>query len=328
MSPEDLAHVMSELGDLKWDDRLLVGPENFADAGIVKIDDQRALVQTVDFFPPVVDDPYFFGAIAAANSLSDCFAMGGRPLSALALAAFPSGFDPKITARIMKGGVDKLREAGAVLAGGHTVASDEVSYGFSITGEVHPERFVNNTGARPGDVLLLTKPLGMGAITTALKKRKLKEDVAQRAQEQMAHLNKAAAEAMLEVGVNASTDVTGFGLLGHASNVARASQVTVTIEANAVPSFPEAEQVISAGIVSGGAARTQTFLGQALEVAESVPTWRRTLCLDAETSGGLLLFVPNDRVQALEDALRERGETGVRVGEVHAKEASLQVRLR
>lgn len=322
MSPADLAHVMRELGDLNWSDRLLVGPEHFADAGIVRLDDETALVQTVDFFPPVVDDPYMYGAIAAANSLSDCFAMGGRPLSALALAAFPEGFDPAITAQIMKGGVDKLREAGAVLAGGHTVANDEISYGYAVTGTVHPERYVPNDGAVVGDVLFLTKPIGMGSVTTALKKRKAPVEYAERACRQMAHLNAAASGAMLEVGVHACTDVTGFGLLGHASHVARASSVSFRLEASAIPVFEGAEALVRGGLLSGGAERTRVYLGEQMRVAPSVPRWLVNACLDAETSGGLLIAVSPDRADALSTALVERGELAARIGGVVSKDGA------
>jgi selenide,water dikinase len=312
-----LAHVLRHL-EAEPDPRLLVGPETFDDAGVVRFTDGRALVQTVDFFPPIVDDPYMYGAIAAANALSDVYAMGGRPLSVLNVAGFPEGFDPDVIGRILRGAADKVREAGAVTAGGHTIRSETILFGLAVTGEVDPAKVVTNAMARPGDLLYLTKPLGMGAASTAIKRQILGESDIQAAQAQMATLNAAAADAMTACAAHACTDVTGFGLLGHAKNVALASDVCLAFEASAVPIFPAAESLARRGILSGGAARSRKDLQGIAEVSPEVPAWRADLCFDSETSGGLLVAVPPESRACLEDAFAERRVPGKRVGRVEA----------
>lgn len=306
---------------------LLVGAGTLDDAGVFRLGPELALVQTLDFFPPVVDDPRWYGRIAAANALSDVYAMGGRPITAMNIVGFPQELGTDVLAEILLGGAEKIEEAGAVLVGGHSVRDREVKYGLSVTGVVHPERVLGNAGALPGDVLVLTKRLGMGAVTTALKKGEVDEALAEEACAQMARLNRAASEAALEVGVRAATDVTGFGLLGHARQVAEASGVTLLFRASALPVFPGAERLAERGFTSGGAVRTRTFLGDAARVEAGVPEAIELLAFDAETSGGLLLSVEAARADALLGALEDRGESGWIVGEVTELQGPVRVRL-
>jgi selenide,water dikinase len=303
---------------------LLVGPQTLDDAGVVRLGDAPglpALVQTVDFFPPVVDDPTLYGAIAAANSLSDVYAMGGRPWSALALASFPEDFDSAWRAEILKAGYAKIRAAGAVLAGGHTVQG-EVQFGFSVTGLIDPEQVVSNAGARAGDVAYLTKSVGMGCMTTAAKLGKIEFEALRPAAEQMAQLNDLAAAAMNAVGAHACTDITGFGLIGHAINVARASGLTFKIDVGAVPVFPGAMDLARKGLFSGGAARGRAALGDDVAVADDLEEAHVSLLFDAETSGGLLIAVGADQASALERELGARDLPVKRVGEFVARSAT------
>ncbi len=314
-----LAQVLRGLGT-EVDERLLVGPESLDDAGVVRIGedpDAPALVQTVDFFPPVVDDPYLHGAIAAANALSDVYAMGGRPLSALTLASFPEGFNEEWLGQILKGGFDKVREAGAVIAGGHTVEG-EVQFGFSVTGLIDPARVTVNTGASPGDRLYLTKSIGMGSMTTAAKLKKISWETLLGAAEQMATLNGPAAEAMMAAGSRACTDVTGFGLMGHARNVGVASGATLRIRAADVPLYPGVLALAKRGILSGGAKRGRRSLAGEVRFDPALDEALVNLCFDAETSGGLLIAVPAEAAGTLEAELRARGLPVHPIGEVVA----------
>jgi len=282
-------------------------------------------VQTVDFFPPVVDDPALYGAIAAANSLSDVYAMGGRPWSALALASFPKDFDTAWRAQILKAGYAKIREAGAVLAGGHTVEG-EVQFGFAITGLIDPERIRSNAGAQAGDVCYLTKPIGMGCMTTAAKLGKIEWEELLPAALQMAALNDRAAAAMDAVDARACTDITGFGLIGHAMNVARASKLTLRLALGAIPVFPGALELARKGIFSGGAKRGRKALGDDVGLAEGLEEAHVSLCFDAETSGGLLIVVAPERAADLERELRARELPVARVGAFAARGArSIQI---
>jgi len=284
-------------------------------------------VLTVDFFPPVVDDPEMYGAIAASNALSDCYAMGGKPLTALCVAGFPDELDRGIVAAILRGGFAKVAEAGAVVPGGHTVRHSEPMFGFAITGEVDPARMLTNAGAKPGDALYLTKPLGCGAITTGIKREKTSPAHARAAMDSMATLNARAAEAAVEAGASASTDVTGFGLLGHAANVARASGVTLAFDAARLPILDGARELAAKGVLSGGAARSRKALGDEAEYGVGVAPEIVSIALDAETSGGLLLSIPAARGAALEKALASRKVPVARVGEVE-KKGRFVVRLR
>lgn len=307
------------------DDRLQVGPQSLDDAGVVVLgsgeglpaDTRVGLVQTVDFFPPVVDDPEWYGAIAAANALSDVYAMGGTPVSALTIASFPKGFDRGCMTEILRGGFDKVREAGAVVAGGHTVEGD-LQFGFAVTGWIDPAHVAANDGARVGDAVVLTKPIGMGSVTTAGKRGLLSFEEVLPAARSMATLNAAAAEAMNAVGAHACTDVTGFGILGHASNVARSSGATVRFEAAALPVFEGALELSSQGVRSGGSARSRAALGERARIGDGVDPHLAALCFDAETSGGLLIALPADRADALAGELGARDVPCWRVGEVVA----------
>jgi len=303
------------------DPRLLVGPETCDDAGVVEVASAQGLppglrlglVQTVDFFPPVVDDPYFYGAVAAANALSDVYAMGGTPLAALNLASFPAGFPSEWAERILRGGFDKVREAGAVVAGGHTVES-EILFGFAVTGFVDPEAVCSNAGARAGDQLYLTKALGMGCMTTAAKKGAIGWAELEPAARQMASLNDRACAAMLASGAHACTDVTGFGLVGHALNVARASGLTLELETGALPLFEGALELARRGLFSGASKRGRTSLAAEVELGPNLDDARVGVCFDAETSGGLLIAIPAERAAALERELAQRGLPVTRVG--------------
>lgn len=318
-----LAQVLRE-ANLTTDERLLVGPQSVDDAGVVLLGEQDgvlpgsrvALVQTVDYFPPVLDDPYAYGAVAAANALSDVYAMGARPISALNLAGFPKDFEPEWIAEIFRGGFDKLREADTVLAGGHTVQGLEPMFGFSVTGVVDPGRVITNSGAQAGDRLYLTKPLGMGSLTTGGKRGKVPLDLMRRAAESMATLNRAGANAMAEVNARACTDVTGFGLMGHACNIARASQVTLSFDAASLPIFEGALDLARAGVVSGGSARGKAAIGDVVRVADGVDPDLVSITFDAETSGGLLICVPAEEAATLEKALQAQDVPVHPVGEV------------
>ena len=267
-----------------------------------------ALVQTVDFFTPIVDDPYLYGQIAAANSVSDVYAMGGRPLTALAIAAFPQdGLHTDDIAQIFRGGFDKLREAGVALLGGHTVQDKEIKFGYSVTGAVDPKRILTNTGAKPGDRVILTKAIGTGIVGTAIKFGRASHDLIERAVEQMRTLNKAAAEAMLKVdGVHACTDITGFGLAGHGSEMAAGSKVTIEIEANAIPIIPGVREIASQNL-SGGLKTNREHFGPGVEIAGSVDATLRDLLFDPQTSGGLLISVAADSAEALGEELAKAG---------------------
>ena len=309
-------------------ERLLVGPQTVDDAGVVLLGEadgmpagsSLALVQTVDYFPPVLDDPYLYGAVAAANSLSDVYAMGGRPISALNLAGFPKDFSPDWIHEIFRGGFEKVREAGAVIAGGHTVQSAEPMFGFAVTGVVERAQLSANDGARVGDRLYLTKPLGMGTMVTAGKFQKITPEVMRPAAEQMATLNRAAAEAMNAVGIHACTDITGFGLMGHSHNIAKASQVCMRFQASQLPFFPGSLELAAAGVMSGGSGRGKLSLGPDVRLGEGVERARIDICFDAETSGGLLISVAAERAAALERELAARDLPVCLVGEVVALE--------
>jgi selenide, water dikinase len=308
------------------DERLLVGPQTMDDAGVVLLGQreglpagvQVALVLTVDFFPPVVDDPRLYGAIAAANSLSDVYAMGGRPVSALTLASLPKDLPPEWVGEIHRGGFDKVVEAGACIAGGHTVEG-QLQFGFAVTGVVDPARMTANSGARAGDVLYLTKALGMGTMATAAKFDRIDWETMLPAARQMAALNDKATEAMLAARAHACTDVTGFGLAGHARNVGVGSGVTLRIESSRVPLFPGALELSRKGLNSGGAKRSRAALKDEATIASGLEEPLVNLLFDAETSGGLLILVAPEDAATLERELHARGLPVHAIGEALAQ---------
>ncbi len=298
MGPADLRRLLSGL-ELAEDPRVLVGLQTGDDAGVFRLDARTALVQTVDFFTPVVDDPYAFGQIAAANALSDVYAMGGRPLTALSIAAFPdTDFPDEWAADIVRGGNDKLREAGCVLLGGHTVRDPEIKFGYAITGLVDPERILTNSGAEPGDVLVLTKALGTGVIATALKAGKAPADVVAGSMRSMTTLNRDAAEAALRAGLRGATDVTGFSLIGHGLNIARESRLTLEFRVADIPLLPGARELALGFQPSGLKNNRRAFEGRVRDDAASDEALR-SLLFDPQTSGGLLLPVPELAVAGL-----------------------------
>lgn len=312
-----MSHLPKPLGNPD----VLVGMETGDDAAVYRLRSDLALVVTTDFFTPVVDDAYTFGAIAAANALSDIYAMGARPLMALNLVAFPIKELPgSVLADILRGGAEKTREAGIEILGGHSIDDHEPKYGLAVIGTVHPDRIVRNRGGRAGDALLLTKPLGTGIITTAIKHGVAPPDSADAAVESMLRLNRDAADAMDTVEVHAATDVTGFGLLGHLHYLARASGVAARIDSAAVPLLPGAEELADAGEVPGGTRSNERFLAGKVRRAFPVSDVTQTVLSDAQTSGGLLIAVPAAAVAALSDALRQRGVLAARVGELQAGE--------
>lgn len=321
----DLFAVLKGLPGFEHPD-LLVSGDTADDAGVFRLDGERALVLTVDVLPPVAEDPYTFGAIAAENSFSDVYAMGGRPLAALAILGVPVGEIPVETVRlVLKGAWDRVREAGAVVAGGHTVRDMELKFGLAVTGIVHPEKVVTNAGAKPGDRLFLTKPLGTGVITTALKANQAPAAVVAEANRQMLKSNRDAAEAMVQVGVNAATDITGFGLLGHAWEMAQASGVELVIEAQRVPVIPGAPELAGAGFFPKGTQKNYEFVQSRARFAPEVLKTRRILLCDAQTSGGLLIAVAGEKAELLERVLRARGVEPYKVGYVKTGAGTLQV---
>lgn len=307
---------------------LLVGTETLDDAGVFRLRPDLAIVQTVDFFPPLVDDPFTFGQIAAANALSDVYAMGAVPLTALNIVGFPDKTLPsELLSEILRGGSERLAAAGAVLVGGHSVRDAEIKYGLAVTGTVHPDRVITNATARPGDRLVLTKPLGSGVLTSAAKSGKLPEAELAEAVETMVALNEPGERAMTEVGVSAATDVTGFGLVGHAFEMAEASGVTLVIDALAVPLLQRTLEFAAAGIVTRAHKGTLNHLGERLNTGGHDSALVNVLC-DAQTSGGLLISVPEARVEALVGALQKYGALRwATIGEV-AERDNWAIRLR
>jgi selenide, water dikinase len=295
LSPKILDRVLARIP--RWPDpNVLVGFDTADDAGVYKLTPECALVQTVDFFSPVVDDPYTFGAIAAANALSDVYAMGGRPISALSILAWPAQGDPDQLEEIVKGGAEKIHEAGCTILGGHSVADNEIKFGYAVTGLIHPDRVKTNAGARPGDVLMLTKCIGTGVISTALKRGLAKEADVQGAEKSMLTLNRTACERMLEYDVHGCTDVTGFGLIGHAREMALASKATIEIDSRQVRYLPGALEYAAQGAIPGGLKNNREFASSCVEGRSEFDD----LLYDPQTSGGLLITLPAEDAAELE----------------------------
>ncbi|MCL4524289.1 MAG: selenide, water dikinase SelD [Acidobacteria bacterium] len=326
------------------DPNVLVGYDTSDDAGVYLLAPELAIVQTVDFFTPIVDDPFTFGAIAAANSLSDVYAMGGRPVSALSIVAFPPNGNPEVMEQIIRGGLSKMDEAGCSVVGGHSIRDDELKFGYAVTGVIHPQRVWRNVGAQPGDALIFTKALGTGLISTALKNGKASDESLAASTASMMRLNKDAAEALLHVeaalrraedaglkagatkgesAIHAVTDITGFGLLGHAKEMAAGSKVSLEIDHTKIPALPGALDAARAGHLAGGLKNNREWLEGCVEFAASVPEEMRCLLFDPQTSGGLLVAIAAERADAALAALAARKVPAQIIGSVLGKRSPL-----
>jgi cysteine desulfurase len=307
LRPQVLEQVLAEM-PVPIDRNVLVGTDTADDAAVYRIDEKTAIVQTVDFFTPVVDDPFQFGAIAAANSLSDIYAMGGRPLFALSIVGFPSNRLPiSVLQQILNGALAKAEEAGIAIIGGHTVEDPEPKFGLAVSGIIDPDEVITNRDAEPGDMLILTKPIGTGILATGLKQQLLERDQSEKLVETMSGLNKAAAEAMQQVGVSACTDVTGFGLLGHLMEMMTGSDMSAEIRAGEVKLLPGVVELATSGVVPGGTTNNMEYTSPSVRYGKNVPDITRVLLNDAQTSGGLLISVPEEKTSRLMDLLREGG---------------------
>ena len=301
------------------DPNLLVGFDKNDDACAYKISENMVLIQTVDFFPPIVDDPFLFGQIAASNSLSDVYAMGGSPAIALNILGLPSCLPPEFAAKILEGGASKVKEAGAIIAGGHTIEDAEPKYGMCVTGFVHPSKIWSNSGAKPGDTLVLTKPLGSGIIATAAKQDRIAQFEQLEASTSMANLNKYARDAAQGVQINACTDITGFGLFGHAYEIANASGATLNIEAETLPVFNGVATLAAKGVMPGGAKRNEEYLAGKTYVNEKISASLKYVLFDPQTSGGLLFSVPKSDLELLLDNLKSANVLAAVIGNVSDK---------
>ena len=303
-------------------DRLLVGIEGVDDAGVYQLTNDLALVQTVDFFPPIVDDPYAFGQVAAANALSDVYAMGGTPITALNILGFPAKMDPDIVGEILRGGADKVAEAGAVIVGGHTIKDNELKYGLSVTGLIHPNRIVTNGGAQVGDRLILTKPLGTGIVSTAVKHNIATPRQARRVVEVMTALNRIACEEMVRLGSHAATDITGFGLGGHCYEMATASGVSIEIVFADLKLLPGTVEHAKAGALTGGANANKDYLESKIRFAASLESYASDIVYDPQTSGGMLIAIAENAAGELLTSLLTRGIDAADIGRVIAKDTA------
>lgn len=320
IGPDILAQVLSNLPKT-YDERLLVGIDTSDDAAVYKVNDELAIIQTLDFFTPVVDDPYTFGQIAATNSLSDVYAMGGEPTLAMNIVCFPDCLDPQILSEILRGGYDKVKEAGAILVGGHSVSDDEPKYGLSVTGFVHPDKVKSNANAQVGDYLVLTKPLGVGIINTAIKGELASDNAYEKCVGVMTKLNKYAKDACEGIdGINSITDITGFGLLGHALEMAEASNVSILIYSSSVYYIEEAREYANMGIIPAGAYNNQKHIGGKVIFEKEVEQYLKDIMYDPQTSGGLLISVSAEDLIKLENNLKSLDIDYRVIGEVKNKD--------
>jgi selenide,water dikinase len=311
-----LAQVLCQLEKTSHPD-LLVGIDTSDDAAVYRISKDTALVQTLDFFTPVVDDPYTFGQIAAANALSDIYAMGGRPILALNIVCFPRCLDISVLSQILKGGQDKVLESGAILVGGHSIEDDEPKYGLSVSGSVHPSHIITNTGAKPGDVLILTKPLGVGIINTAIKAEMASRESLEQAILSMTTLNNIGETgATMPLGIHSITDITGFGFLGHAYEMAKGSQVTLHIESKNIPLLIGAVEYSEMGLIPAGAYRNRDYFQDGIEINKSVPLYLQDILYDPQTSGGLLISVGPEKLKNFINGLKGKAMVSALVGTV------------
>ena len=304
------------------DPRLIVGYDKSDDASVYVLDDNTALIQTTDFFPPIVDDPYLYGKIAATNALSDVYAMGGEPKLALNILCAAEGMGDETVRQILRGGYDAAYEAGAIITGGHTIRGAEPIYGLAVSGFVHPKKVLTNSNAKPGDVLILTKPLGVGILTTGAKADMVEQDVMERIYTQMATLNKAARDIMVRYDVHGCTDVTGFALLGHSYEMAQGSGCTIHIRVDAVPYHAEALELASMGLVPAGAYRNRAYAGPGVAVRGSISRAMEDILYDPQTSGGLLFALPKEEAERCLEALRQTIPQAAIIGYVTEKEES------
>jgi len=319
MGHESLTQVLRQLPEVT-DKNLLVGIKSADDAGVYKLTDDLAVINTLDFFPPIIDDPYTFGQISAANALSDVYAMGGVPRLAMNIVAFPASLDLSILQEIISGSTDKLKEAGVLLIGGHSIEDKEVKYGLSVTGLVHPQKVITNAGAKSGDKLILTKPIGVGVITTALKRGKISPDDVMDAIESMKALNDKASAIMQDVGVNACTDITGFGLLGHAMEMAEASSVSMIFKVQDIPFFPKAIELVKKTKNHPKTIKSnREYLASNVRMSDDIKPEQANLLYDPQTSGGLLIAVSPEKSQQLVERLSVAKILAAIVGEVVEK---------
>ncbi len=314
-----MAQVLCQLPKT-YDDNLIVGIDTSDDAAVYKINEDIAIIQTVDFFTPVVDDPYTFGQIAATNSLSDVYAMGGEPKLAMNIICFPNCLPPDIMAEILKGGYDKVKEANALLVGGHTVEDNEPKYGLSVTGFIHPDKVIKNCNAKVGDLLVLTKPIGLGIINTAIKAQMVDQKTYNEAVKVMTTLNKIGKDAMMKVGVNSCTDVTGFGLIGHALEMALGSDVTIKIFSNKVPILESAKEYAKMGLIPEGAYKNKSFVNDRAYINENIKEEIKDILFDPQTSGGLLISVDRAKAEMLMENLKNNPVDYAIIGEVISKD--------
>ena len=293
----------------------MAGYEHAEDAGVYKISDDMALLQTLDFFTPTVDDPFTFGQIAAVNAINDIYAMGGTPLTAMNIVCFPiKTMDKSVLREVLRGGLDKMREAGVLLVGGHSVEDNEIKYGLSVTGTIHPDRVLFNRGARPGDRIILTKPLGTGIVATAIKAGVAGENLIGRATACMTTLNKEAAEQMIAAGdIHSCTDITGFGFLGHAGETIEGSDVGLRIRAAGIPILEGVRELVESGYAPGGLYRNRNYRLHQVEKAPSCPDWIFDVCFDPQTAGGLFFSLPAEKAEPLAEAMRRAGITDAAV---------------
>lgn len=298
------------------DPRLIVGYEKSDDASVYVLDDNNALIQTTDFFPPIVDDPYLYGQIAAANALSDVYAMGGEPKLALNIMCIPENMEKDIVQEILRGGYDKAYEAGAIITGGHTIHGTEPIYGLAVSGFVHPKKVLTNSGAKPGDCLILTKPLGVGIITTAAKADLVDEELLQRIYQQMATLNKTARDIMVGYDVHSCTDITGFSLLGHSLEMAQGSEVTIHIDTKAIEYHKEAYEFAEMGMIPAGAYRNRDYTNGMITIEGQVSRAMQDICYDPQTSGGLLFAIAKEDAKSCLEQMKEAGVEAFTIGHV------------
>lgn len=291
----------------------MVGLDTADDAAVYKINEETALIQTLDFFTPMIDDPFVFGQIAASNSLSDVYAMGGKPTVAMNIVCFPACHDMNVLAEILKGGFDKVKESGALLVGGHTVDDKEPKYGLSVSGIVHPEKVLSNATSKVGDKIVLTKPIGVGVLNTAMKEGLVEEELSKKVIETMVHLNKYAAMSFDNIEVNSVTDITGFGLLGHVLEMAKASNVTIEIESKEVPVLEGAEEMAKMGIIPAGMYRNKDYVSKDVEVDKSIDSSLEDILYDPQTSGGLLVSVKSEFADELVKDMKKNGSIEAKI---------------